>query len=192
MKTALLLAAALATLPVAAIADSYRIDPRHSQVRFGYSHFGFANIVGIFGGIEGELIYDPENPSRASVMARIPIASVRTGTDGLDAHLQRDDFFDAAAFPLATFQSTAVELQDDGRLQVTGDLVIRDVIRPVVLDVQLNKIGPHPMSQAPTIGFDARTELTRSEFGLGKHAPAVSDRVTIEITIEAQQPKQDD
>jgi polyisoprenoid-binding protein YceI len=192
LLSAMLSAAVVATaLPSAVAADTYAIDPGHSQVRFSYSHFGFSNITGIFGGVEGELVYDPDNPTRASVLARIPISAVRTGTDKLDAHLQRDDFFDATAFPLATFQSTAVEVLGDGRLRVSGDLVIRDVSQPISLDVQLNQAGPHPMSKQPAIGFDARTTLTRSDFGLGKYAPAVGDEVAIEITIEAQQPKQD-
>jgi polyisoprenoid-binding protein YceI len=189
MKLRSLLAAALLTsFALPAAADTYLIDPRHSQVRFGYSHFGFANIVGIFV-VEGELVYDAQNPDRASVMARIPIASVATGVEKLDSHLQADDFFDVAAFPFATFQSTSVTPQGEGRMQVTGDLVIRDVTQQVTLDVTLNGMGPHPMSKAPTIGFDGRGQITRSEFDVGKYAPAVSDAVSIEITIEASQKK---
>jgi polyisoprenoid-binding protein YceI len=184
-----LLACLLLSSAVPALAETYRIDPNHSQVRFRYSHFGYSNIVGLFGGIEGELSYDPANPTASAVSVRIPLANVQTGTAKLDTHLQADDFFDVAAHPLATFTSTAVEAGDDGRLRVSGDLVLRGESRPVTLEVRLNAQGPHPMSKQPAIGFDATAELRRSDFGVDKHAPKVSDEVTIEITVEAQVPK---
>jgi len=186
LTTALLLAAS--TLPAFA-ADSYDIDPRHSQVRFKYSHFGFSNIVGILPDVNGKIVYDAANPAASKVDATIGIASVRTGIDKLDQHLQAADFFDIAQFPQATFRSTKVAAAGDGKLRVDGDLTIHGVTRPISLDVKLNAQGKHPMSGAPAIGFDATTALKRSEFGVGKYAPNVSDDVAIEITIEATGPK---
>jgi polyisoprenoid-binding protein YceI len=183
LSLALLLAAGLPT----AQATTYRIDPNHSQVRFGYSHFGFSNIVGVIGGIEGELVYDPGTPAAAAVSVRIPLSALLTGTEKLDTHLKSDDFFDVAAHPIATFTSTAVETVAEGRLRVTGDLVLSGQTRPVTLEVTLNGLGPHPMSKRPAIGFDGRTTLRRSDFGVDKHAPAISDEVRVEVTVEAQQ-----
>jgi polyisoprenoid-binding protein YceI len=183
LLASLLFAAAAAP----ALATTYTIDPRHSQVRFNYGHFGFSNITGIFTGIDGELVYDPANPTASAVQVRIPITTVITGEEKLDAHLQADDFFDAAAHPIATFTSTAVEDRGEGRLAVTGDLVIRGETRSVVLDVTLNGMGPHPMRKVPAIGFDGRTTLLRSDFGVDKNAPLVSDEVRVEVTVEAFQ-----
>ena len=98
-------------------------------------------------------------------------------------------FVSKVAFPSATFKSTKVEAAGEGRLKVTGDLTIKDITRPVVLDVTLNKAGEHPMSKVPAIGFDATATISRTEFGVGKFAPAVSDEVKLRITTEASAAK---
>ncbi len=186
MLRPLLLALSLGAFAApAAAADTYGFDPNHSQVRFTYDHMGFANILGLIGGIEGELVYDAEQPANSRVSATIPIAGIRTGVEKMDQHLNADDFFDVARFPTATFTSTKVEAAGEGRLKVTGTLTIRDVSREVVLDVTLNGRGEHPMRKTPAIGFDARTALKRSEFGVGKYVPAVGDDVEVSITVEA-------
>jgi polyisoprenoid-binding protein YceI len=188
MSPRLLFASLALAVATAAPAATYRIDPNHSQVRLAWNHFGYSNIVAVIGGIEGELVYDPATPATAAaVTARIPVTALLTGTEKLDAHLKSDDFFDTAAHPLATFTSTAVEPVGEGRLKVSGDLVVRGETRSVTLEVTLNGIGPHPMSKAPAIGFDGRSTLKRSDFGVDKYTPGVSDEVRVEVTIEAQQ-----
>jgi polyisoprenoid-binding protein YceI len=172
-----------------ALAETYVIDPGHTQVRFGYSHFGLSNIVGIFSGVTGEIVYDPAKPEASSVSATIPIADVHTGVAKMDEHLRANDFFDAAGYPTATFKSTQVESTGEGKLKVTGDLKLRGASHVVVLDVSLNALKDHPMSQRPSVGFNASTQLKRTELGVGKYAPNVSDEVSLEITVEASVPK---
>ncbi|TNJ32841.1 YceI family protein [Arenimonas terrae] len=167
-------------------ADRYTIDPTHTQVEFTYSHFGFSNITGRFDTVESEFLFDAQDPTQSSVKVTIPMASLSTGVEKLDAHLLNADFFDAEKFPTATFTSTAVTAAGEGQLKVAGDLTIHGVTRPVVLDVTINKIGEHPMAKTPAAGFDARTVIKRSDFGVGGYAPAVSDEVTIEITVESR------
>jgi len=179
---------AFATLPAFA-ADPYAIDPTHTQVEFTYSHFGFSNITGRFDQVQSEFLFDPADPTASSVKVSIPVASLSTGVAKLDEHLQSPDFFDAAQFPTATFTSTAVTAAGEGKLSVAGDLSIHGVTRPVVMDVTINKVGTHPMTQAEAAGFDAAFTIKRSEFGVGAYAPAVSDEVRIEITVEAQKAK---
>ena len=99
--------------------------------------------------------------------------------------------YDAAKFPNATFKSTRVEAAGEGKLKVSGELTIKDITRPVVLDVTLNKAAIHPMSKAPTIGFDATASISRTEFGVGAYVPNVGDTVTLRITTEASAPKGD-
>jgi polyisoprenoid-binding protein YceI len=176
---------ALATFSAQA-ADSYTIDPTHTQVEFTYSHFGFSNITGRFDTVESEFLFDPQDPTQSSVKVTIPMASLSTGVEKLDTHLLSADFFDAEKYPTATFTSTGVTAAGEGRLQVAGDLSIHGVTRPVVLDVTINKIGEHPMAKTPAAGFDARTTIKRSDFGVGNYAPAVSDEVLIEITVESR------
>jgi polyisoprenoid-binding protein YceI len=176
---------ALATFSAQA-AESYTIDPTHTQVEFTYSHFGFSNITGRFDTVESEFLFDPQDPTQSSVKVTIPMASLSTGVEKLDTHLLSADFFDAEKYPTATFTSTGVTAAGEGRLQVAGDLSIHGVTRPVVLDVTINKIGEHPMAKTPAAGFDARTTIKRSDFGVGNYAPAVSDEVLIEITVESR------
>lgn len=176
---------AVATAPAVAI-EAYNIDPTHTQVEFTYSHFGFSNITGRFDTVESEFIYDVADPTQSSVKVTIPVASISTGVAKLDEHLLGSDFFDAAQFPTATFTSTGVTVAGEGKLAVAGELTIHGVTKPVVMDVTINKVGTHPMTQKPAVGFDASFDIKRSEFGVGGYAPAVSDDVRIEITVEAQ------
>ncbi|HEY0502046.1 MAG TPA: YceI family protein, partial [Lysobacter sp.] len=104
-------------------------------------------------------------------------------------HLRSADFFDAEKFPEITFASTKVEAAGDNKLRVFGDLTVHGVTKPVVLDVTINKIADHPMSKRAAAGFDATTTIKRSDFGVDKYAPNVSDDVTIRITTEAMVPK---
>jgi polyisoprenoid-binding protein YceI len=166
-------------------ADKYNIDPTHTQVEFTYSHLGFSNITGRFDTVEGDFLFDPADPTKSSVSITIPVSSMSTGVAKLDEHLQKPDFFDAAAFPTATFKSTGVTAAGEGQLKVAGDLTIHGVTRPVVLDVTINKIGEHPMAKVPAAGFDATTTIKRSDFGVGAYVPMVGDEVRIDITVEA-------
>jgi polyisoprenoid-binding protein YceI len=118
----------------------------------------------------------------------LPLSGLNAFTAKFDEHLRSADFFDAIKFPSASFRSTKVEDLGDGKLKVSGDLTIKDITKPVVLDVTLNKIGENMQKQA-AIGFDASTTIKRSDFGVGLYAPAVSDEVRIRITTEAGAPK---
>ena len=184
----------LATLIAAAsfsaqAADKYDIDPTHTQVQFTYNHLGFSNITGRFDEVGGEFLFDAADPTKSSVSITIPVSSISTGVDKLDEHLLKADFFDATQFPTATFKSTGVTAAGEGKLAVAGDLTIHGVTRPVVLDVTINGTGEHPMRKVPAAGFDARTQIKRSDFGVGAYVPAVGDEVTIAITVEATKAK---
>ncbi|MNV19055.1 hypothetical protein D3C71_1099010 [compost metagenome] len=119
----------------------------------------------------------------------LPLSGLNSFTAKFDEHLRSPDFFDAAKFPAATFKSTKVEAAGANKLTVTGDLTVKGVTKPVVLDVTINGAGDHPMMKVPSVGFDATTSFKRSEFGLGAYAPNVSDDVKVRITTEAFIPK---
>ena len=93
------------------------------------------------------------------------------------------------SIPTITFKSTKVEAAGDNKLRVFGDLTVHGVTKPVVLDTTINKIGEQPMAKRAAAGFDATTTIKRSDFGVGKYAPNVSDEVIIRITTEAMVPK---
>ena len=187
----LILAAAIAaaTFSVAAKSVPYRIDPNHTQVEFSWNHFGFSHITGRFDKVEGTFLFDPADPTQSSVEVTIPISSLDTGVDDLDEHLRSADFFDEEKFPTATFKSTKVERVDEDELKVNGDLTIHGVTKPVVLDVTINRIGDHPLGKRAAAGFDAKLTIKRSDFGVAKYVPNVSDEITIAITTETMVPK---
>jgi polyisoprenoid-binding protein YceI len=170
-------------------ADKYTFDPNHSQIRFGWNHFGFSSIEADFREFSGELMLDTADLAKSSVNVTIPLASVDSGVAKLDDHLKSPDFFDVAKFPEATFKSTAIEQAAPNRLEVSGELTLHGVTKPVVLDVTVNKIGKHPMAGDDAAGFDAKATVKRSDFGVDKYAPNVSDEVWIEITTETHAAK---
>ena len=183
------LAVVLAGAAFAAFAApvSYKLDPNHTVVLASWNHFGFSNPVANFGQVDGTLVYDAANVAASSVQVTLPLAGLNSFVPKFDQHLRSSDFFDAEKFPNATFKSTRVEAAGEGKLKVTGDLTIRDVTKPVLLEVTLNKSGVR--QGRPAIGFDASTTIKRSDFGLGLFVPNVSDEVTLRISTEATVPK---
>jgi polyisoprenoid-binding protein YceI len=180
------LAALLATAGSAVAAPvTYTLDPGHTMVLFSWNHFGFSNPTANLGQVEGTLVYDEKDPSKATVEATLPLAGLDSFVPKLDEHLKSADFLDAAKYPTVTFKSTKVVPAGKGKLKVTGDLTVHGVTKPVTLDVSLNKVGPHPMMKVQTVGFDATTTIKRSDFGVGAYVPNVSDEIKIRITTEA-------
>ncbi|MGO1070075.1 YceI family protein [Lysobacter sp. CA199] len=168
---------------------TYKIDPNHTDVIASWSHFGFSNPVAHFGKVDGSITYDPAKPAASKVEVTIPLDGLDSHVGDFDEHLKSADFFDAAKFPTITFKSTKVEAAGEKKLKVTGDLTVHGVTKPTVLDVNINKIGEQPMAKRAAAGFDATATLKRSDFGIGKYVPNVSDEIKIRITTEAIVPK---
>jgi len=168
---------------------SYKIDPNHTNVLASWSHFGFSNPSINFGKADGTIVYDPDNVSASSVEVTLPLTGLSALSDEFYGHLSGAEWFDAAKYPNAFFKSTRVEAAGDNKLKVTGDLSVKGVTQPVVLDVTLNKIGEQPMVKRAAIGFDATASLKRSDFGLAKYVPNVGDEVQLRITTEAVVPE---
>lgn len=166
------------------VAGTYQLDPSHTDVLVQWTHFGFSQPSAQFGISEGTLTWDADDVSKSSVQVSIPVTAIDTFVDKLDEHLKSGDFFDAGKFPTATFKSTSVAAAGTNKLTVTGDLTIRDVTKPVTLDVTLNGAGEHPMLKKQAIGFSATGTIKRSDFGVGAYAPNVSDDVQLRITTE--------
>ena len=188
-----LIAAALFAFAGSAFAApvTYKLDPGHTNVLASWNHFGYSNPSINFGQVDGTLVYDADQVSASSVQVTLPLTGLSALADQFYDHLTSDKWFDAAKYPAATFKSTRVEAAGEGKLKVTGDLTIKGITKPVVLDVTLNKAGEHPMKKVPAIGFDATTTIKRTDFGVGAYAPNVGDEVTLRITTEATAPKAD-
>jgi polyisoprenoid-binding protein YceI len=177
---ALLLLASLA----AQASEVLKIDALHSAVVFSWNHFGFSNPVARFEQVEGELRLDAQQLDKSSVSVSLALEGVRTGVPLLDKRLKTPEFFDAAAYPLVTFKSTRVEPVANDQLRISGQLSMRGVTRPVVLQAKLNKIQGAG-DQLSRAGFDAEATLRRSDFGLDRYVPAVGDEISVRITLEA-------
>ena len=163
---------------------TYRLDPNHTMVLLSWSHFGFSHPTAELGLGQGTLVFDPAHPEQAKVDVTLPLAALETHVPALNEHLAKPDFLDTAKYPQVTYKSTKVESLGGDRFRVTGDLTVHGVTHPVVLDATLNKIGKHPMSGKPSIGFDATGTLKRSDFGVSMYVPNVSDEIALHITTE--------
>lgn len=169
---------------------SYTIDPMHTQIRFSWNHFGFSSPGATFSDVQGEIMADEERAERSSVNVSFRVDSIETGVPLLNEHLltQPEDYFDVKKHPEITFRSTGLRNVDreDREFDLVGTLTVNGISREVVLDAEVNKFGPHPMwDGAKAIGVSAETTLRRSDFGLDKYAPAVSDKLEVEIELEA-------
>ncbi|RCS29218.1 polyisoprenoid-binding protein [Rhodanobacter denitrificans] len=178
-----------AAVSVQAAPVTYKLDPGHTMVLFSWNHFGYSNPTANFGLGEGTVVFDEQHPAKSSVEVTLPLAQLDTHVPALDEHLKEADFLDAGKYPVVTFKSTEVQPLGGNKFKVTGNLTVHGVTRPVVLDATLNKVGPHPMTKAPSIGFDATASIKRSDFGVGAYVPNVSDELAIRITTEGSVPK---
>ena len=186
----LLLAGLLgSTLAAQAAPVTYQLDPNHTMVLFSWSHFGYSNPTADIGIASGTLVFDEQDPAKSSVEVSMPLAKLDTHVAALDEHLKEADFLNAAKYPVMTFKSTSVVPEGDRHFKVTGNLTVHGVTQPVTLEATLNRVGPHPMSKAPSIGFDATTTIKRSAFGVGAYVPMVGDELSVRITTEGSVPK---
>ena len=180
----LILAFSLTSIYVSAKVETYEIDSTHSSIKFSIRHF-VAKTTGKFNQFKGTLILDRDNWNNSSVKAEISVPSVDTANKNRDAHLQEEDYFNSTEHLLITFESTKWETTDEkDKFKVTGDLTMMNVTREVVLDVDLLGFGPG-MDGAYLSGWEAKTLLDRTEWGVSGGQPAVGTEVDVTINIEA-------
>jgi polyisoprenoid-binding protein YceI len=184
MTRTLLASLALASTPL--FATTYTLEPNYTQAVVHWDHLGFSTPSAQLGQGEGTLEFDQADPSKDSVKVTIPLSTLNTSVPDLDEHLRSADFFEAAKFPSATFVSTKVESGGaPDKLTVSGNLTMHGVTKPMTLAVTVVKIGVNPRNNLPTLGFDATTTLKRSDFGLGKFVPQVSDAIPLHVIAQA-------
>ena len=170
--------------------NAWKIDESHSGIHFAVRHMVIAKVHGQFRRWSADLAIDEADLARSSVAVTIEAASIDTGNAQRDGHLRSPDFFDADRFPALTFRSRRIEPAGKDVYRVVGDLTIRDVTREVTLDTELGGFV-NGGEGARLAGFAAKTSIQRSDFGivwnqvLEAGGLAVSDRVDIEIEIEA-------
>ena len=163
-------------------AGTYAVEPSHTRVEFAVTHFGFTRYWGDVTGVSGELVLDPKKPAADQIKVSIPVGSVSTTNAKLDGELKSPMFLDATTYPSITFVSTSVKKTGATTADVTGDLTLHGVTKPVTLKAKFNAGGANPMSKKYTVGFDAQGKINRSDFGVKAFVPMVSDQVDITIS----------
>ena len=185
--TALATAAALGLAGFGSIAApvTYTFDAVHSRVTFYVNHFGFSNSVGEFKVGAGTFTFDNDDWSNSRVEVKLPVQSLELGDAKWNSDILNAGFLEAAKYPEIGFVSSKVDKLASGKARLYGDLTIKGVTKPVVLELRVNKLGDHPTRKTPAAGFTATTTIKRSEFGVTKLLPMVSDDVEVRIEVEA-------
>jgi len=168
----------------ACAADSYTIDSRHTFPVFEVNHLGFSTQRGRFNNSSGKITLDTA-AKKGSVELVIGTASIDMGIDKWDEHLKSDEFFNVAQFPTMRFVSDKLVFDGDRVVAAEGSFTLLGVTRPLTLTVSNFRCAPHPMVKKPACGADVTATLKRSEFGMTKFIPAVSDEVRISAPVEA-------
>jgi polyisoprenoid-binding protein YceI len=182
-------------LPVFAYADTWQIDPAHTNVEFTVRHLMISNVKGQFQKTSGTITANGNDPASAQIDAIIDASSVDTRVEGRDEHLKGPNFLDVAKYPTITFKSTKVEATGPNKWKVTGDLTLHGVTKPVVLEVEAAGSPIHDPMGNTRAGASATTTIKRSDFGitwnkaLDSGGVMVSDEVAIEIDVEAIEKK---
>ena len=169
---------------------SYVIDTVHTHVGFSVKHMMVTTVRGQFKAYRGSVSLDPQDFSRSKFQGEIDVASVDTGNADRDAHLRTGDFFDAPNHPKITFESTKIVPKGGADYEVHGDLTIRGVTKPIVLEVEYLGTSRNPYGKT-VAGLSARGTINRKDFGVNFNAlldtggVAVGEKVKLEVDVEA-------
>jgi polyisoprenoid-binding protein YceI len=171
----------------------WKIDPSHSVVEFAIKHMMFATVKGRFATFEGDVITHPEDPTEGEVNVTIDASSIDTRDHGRDEHLRSNDFFGIGDHPQIIFRSTRVEHEPGPGFKVHGDLTIKGVTLPIVLDAEFNGSGVNPWGQT-VASWSATTEINREDWGMNFNAALETGGVLVgtkvKITLELEAGKQ--
>ena len=174
------------TLPTT---GTFVLDKSHTQVGFVARHLMVSKVRGRFTDYEGTIVV-ADDPAASSVEVIIQAASINTNDEGRDNHVRTNDFLSVDQFPTLTFRSTKVDLGSNGDWKVNGDMTVRGVTRPIVLDVEFEGVIQDPWGNQ-RLGFTASGEIARNDFGVSFNAAletggfVVSPKVKLEIEAEA-------
>lgn len=193
------LALVAATSVASAEPKQFIIDRSHTEVGFSIRHF-FSKVHGEFSDFSGTINFDEKNLANSTVEVTIQDTSIFTGNDRRDNHLRTEDFFWQEKYPTITFKSTKVTPgKEKNHYNVAGNLTIRDVTKPVVLESELLGMGPVAMAgrdMGTRAGFMGKTTINRKDYGivwnkaLDQGGAMLGDDVEITLEVEAFTPSQ--
>ncbi|GAA0660610.1 YceI family protein [Streptomyces thermocarboxydovorans] len=175
---------------LAALTGDYTIDPAHTTLGFTARHAMVTNVKGEFREFSGTLHLDGTDPSKSTASIDVVMDSIDTGNADRDNHLRSAEFFDTEKYPTMTFRSTNAEALGGDHYRITGDLTIRDVTKPITIDLEFNGAAKDPFGNE-RVGFEGKAEILRSDWGLTWNAALetggvlVSDKIKLNFDISA-------
>ena len=167
------------------ITGDYTIDPAHTRIGFQARHAMVTKVRGHFGEFEGSFHLDPAQPENSSATVTIQAKSIDTGNADRDGHLRSNDFFAMDEYPEIKFVSTSAERVDDDSFNLTGDLTIRGVTRPVTVRFEYNGVEQDPWGNT-RVGFEGSTEVNRKDWGVSWNAALDSGGVLVSEKVKLQ------
>ncbi len=170
-------------LPTAAATKTFKADPAHSSVTFKIRHF-FTTVPGSFGEFDSTIVYDQEDVSKSSASATVKVGSVDTNNDKRDNHLTNEDFFHVDENPEITFESTSWAKTGENQFTVTGNLSMAGQTKEITLDATLLGIKENNNGVLVS-GWEVKTTLDRTDWGVSYGQGIVGNEVTIEIFLQA-------
>jgi polyisoprenoid-binding protein YceI len=175
---------ALALSAPAFAADTSKIDPAHTSIVFKISHLEFSHVYGMIPGAEGKFVIDETKPEKSSLEFTLKMDQITTLNKKRDDHLHSPDFFNVKQFPTATFKSKSVKKTGDKSYEITGELTLHGVTKPVSFTFNRLGTGKDPWGNMRT-GGDAMLKLKRSDFGINfMNDGKVGDEVDLMISTE--------
>ena len=167
---------------------TWALDPTHSEVHFKVKHLVISTVTGTFKTFDGRIETENEDFSNGDIHFSLETNSIDTNQEQRDAHLKSADFFDAEKYPKITFESTSFT-KDGDDYTLTGNLTVKDVTKPVTLDVEFGGAATDPYGNEKA-GFEIKGKISRKEFGLTWSAVTeagaivVGDDIKLDINLQ--------
>lgn len=163
---------------------NWQLDPAHAALTFKIDHLGYSTYIGRFERFDVQLSGAADNPADAKVEGRVDMSSLDIANDEFAETLMGADWFNAANFPEARFQSTRIVMTSETTADVEGILTLHGKNAPVTLAVTFNGAGFDRLRNAQVAGFSATTEIDRTVFGISRFSGLITDMVRVEIEAE--------
>jgi polyisoprenoid-binding protein YceI len=165
-------------------AGDYALDKAHASILFKIDHLGYSTYVGRFERFDASLTGDPASPESAVVTATVDMTSLNIANPEFGAELMGPDWFDAGAFPQASFKTYGLKITGVNEADISGDLTLKGKTQAVIIKARLNGSAYDRLRGADVVGFSATLPINRAAFGIDKYSGLITDDVLIEIEAE--------
>lgn len=178
----------VAAFSAAQAQSNWSLDKAHAKLGFAVSHMSLSEVEGSFKSFDVKVAAPGQDFSNAAVELTADVNTINTDDEGRDKHLKNEDFFDAAKYPAITFKSTGFKKKSNNLYEVTGNLTMHGVTKPVKLQAHFGGSGTHPYTKKTIAGFKITGKIKRTDFGIGTGTPSavLGDEVTINANLELE------